>query len=110
VTETLVQIAQGVKAAQALVVLDGAVINPSLSGAASINSQHGLLPTHGGVAARVVNFDVALTVNEVTGTKGGIGVFVGAVTLGSSGQSNAENVSVSHVKFSVPMSLPVFSG
>lgn len=54
----------------------------------------------------MVEFDVALTVTEGTGTKGGIGVFVGAINLGSAGESKNENVSISHVRFRVPLQLP----
>jgi len=76
-----------------------------------INSSHEQLGKQGFLFSsesivQIVNFDVALTVVEGTGTKGGIGVFAGAVNLGSSGQSNNETSSVSHVKFSIPLRLP----
>lgn len=106
IAETLSQIVNGVRAAQETVGPQGAEVSPHLSGGPSINSTHGFVPTHAGVYAQIVAFDVALTVKEGTGTKGGIGVFAGAVTLGSSGQSSAEQSSISHVKFSVPLTLP----
>ena len=65
-----------------------------------------MLPTIGEVPATVVSFDVALTATKETGTKGGIGVVAGIVSLGSAGQSSNENTSVSRVKFDVPVSLP----
>ena len=54
-----------------------------------------------------IEFDVAVTVTEGTQTKGGIGVFMGAVGLGSQGQSSNQNASVTRIKFSVPLVLPI---
>ena len=53
-----------------------------------------------------IEFDVAVTTTEGTETKGGIGVFVVAVGLGSQGKSDATNSSSSRIKFSVPIFLP----
>ena len=105
VSETLIQIADGVKQAQEKATEIGARVNPKLTGGATHAAQHGFLAASG-APAQIVQFDVALTVKEGSGTKGGIGIFAGAVTLGSSGQSNVENSSVSRVKFSVPLSFP----
>lgn len=105
VAETLIQIADGVKQAQEKTTGTGARVNPRLTGGATHAAQHGFLPASG-APAQIVQFDVALTVKEGTGTKGGIGIFAGAITIGSSGQSNAENSSISRVKFCVPLSLP----
>jgi len=105
VSQTLVQIVSGVRAAQAEAKAHGAEVNPHLTGAAEQLGKHGFIWASGG-AAQIVQFDVALTVAEGTGTKGGIGVFAGAVSLGSSGQSKLESSSVSRVKFSVPLTLP----
>jgi len=105
VSETLIQIANGVKQAQEQTEQIGARVNPKLTGAANNAAQHGFLPAEQ-APAQIVQFDVALTVKEGSGIKGGIGIFAGAVSLGSSGQSSAENSSVSRVKFCVPLSLP----
>lgn len=106
VTETLVQIAEGVAAAQERSLSIGAHINPKLTGNASFGSQHGFLSSSAG-AAQIVGFDVALTVTQGKGTKGGIGIVAGAINLGSAGQSSLENSTVSRVKFSVPLVLPI---
>lgn len=53
-----------------------------------------------------VEFDVALTITEGKETKGGIGVFVAGIGLGSQGQSDKGVSSVSRIKFKVPLSLP----
>jgi hypothetical protein len=68
-----------------------------------------MLNTYTGTA-QIVEFDVALTAMEGTGTKGGIGVVAGMFALGSTGQSKEESSSVSRVKFSVPLSLPTPKG
>ena len=105
VAETLVQIIDGVKDAQSRAKESGANVNPRITGSAEHAAKHGFLSASG-APAQIVQFDVALTVKEGTGTKGGIGVFSGLVNLGSAGQSSNENLSVSRVKFSVPLALP----
>ena len=53
-----------------------------------------------------VEFDIALTDASATDTKGGIGVFLGSVGLGSQGASHGESSSISRIKFSVPIIFP----
>ena len=53
-----------------------------------------------------VEFDIALTQSDSKDTKGGIGVFLGSVGLGSQGASHGESSSRSRIKFSVPIVLP----
>lgn len=105
VAETLVQIVEGVQEAQTRTKDHGARVNPHLTTSADLAVKQGILIASGS-AAQLVQFDVALTAKEGTGTKGGIGVVAGIFTLGSTGQSQAENSSVSRVKFSVPLVLP----
>jgi hypothetical protein len=54
----------------------------------------------------LVDFDIALAEAAGTDTKGGIGVYLGAVGLGSQGASHGETSSHSRIKFSVPVVLP----
>ena len=105
VSETLSQIIQGVNDAKATANDNNATINPHLTSNHTEMSKQGILWASG-QAAQIVKFDVALTVTEGTGTKGGIGIFAGAVNLGSSGESQSENTSVSRIQFSVPIVLP----
>jgi hypothetical protein len=105
ISETLTQIVGGVADAQRAASEMGGKVSPRLSGIASHASDHGFLSAQGG-SAQVVRFDVALTVKEGTGTKGGIGIVAGIVSVGSAGQSSTENSSVSRVQFSVPLTLP----
>ena len=105
VAQTLTQIIAGVKDSQVTAKGLGAEVNPRLNTSYTEAGKQGFLSIGNGYAP-VVQFDVALTVTEGTGTKGGIGVFAGVVNLGSSGQSTSESSSVSRVKFSVPLVLP----
>lgn len=54
----------------------------------------------------LVEFDIALANTDSTDTKGGIGVFLGAVNLGSQGASHGESSNHSKIKFTVPVVLP----
>jgi hypothetical protein len=105
ISQTLVQIAEGVNESGPRIQELGGQVNPHLMSDHKEMGRHGII-WGGGRAVHVVSFDVALTVNSGTGTKGGIGIFAGAVNLGSSGESRAENSSVSRVSFTVPLSLP----
>ena len=53
-----------------------------------------------------IEFDVAVTVSEGKETKGGIGILVGSIGLGSQGKSDSEHSAVSRLKFRVPFVLP----
>ena len=107
IAETLRQIVSGVAKSQQLTADLGAEVNPKMHSNSTVNSALGIIPTgNSGVYAQLVHFDVALTVKEGTGTKGGIGVASGIVNLGSTGQSSNENTAVNHVKFAVPLALP----
>lgn len=53
-----------------------------------------------------VEFDVAVTASDDTKTKGGIGVAIASVVLGSQGESAKSNQQVSRIKFSVPIVFP----
>lgn len=105
VSEALVQIIEGVIDAHDRTKQFGAIVNPIISGSQEHGAKHGFVASTDG-AAQMVHFDVALEAKEGTGTKGGIGVVTGIFSLGSSGQSNAENSTVSRVKFGVPIVLP----
>ena len=105
VSQTLMQIIEGVSETQSQAKEFEAEVNPHLNSTHSEMGKQGFLWA-GGRAAQIVQFDVALTVVEGKGTKGGIGVFAGAINLGSAGQSQSESSSVSRVKFCVPVVLP----
>lgn len=105
ITQSITQIINGVKTAQEQNTTD-ARVNPSdlrlgdgVAHKELYDFEHHMLLTK-------VEFDVAVTTEDTKGTKGGIGVFVGTVGLGTQGQSEARNASISRMKFSVPIALP----
>jgi hypothetical protein len=57
-----------------------------------------------------VEFDIALAEGSSKDTKAGIGVYLGAIGLGSQGASHGETTSHSRIKFSVPVVFPVAKG
>ena len=106
VTTALKQIVDGVRDAQSSISGDGE-INPHLwSHGRKEAASHGILESTGGKWVHLVEFDVAVTAGEATGNRGGIGVVVGAVALGSQRTANAESSTVSRIKFSVPVAYP----
>jgi hypothetical protein len=108
VTAVLTEIIDGVKDAQqeAGYARDGEV-NPLLRASPGTLEGRGYLVTaRSGQLVQSVKFDVAVTAQKGTGTKGGIGIFMGAIGLGSQGESKASQASVSRIQFEVPVSLP----
>ena len=101
VRDTLVQIVTGVQEAQEGLKDSTAKINPQLYGA----TQDKIL-SHEGYSVDMLNFDVALTVEKGTETKGGIAVVAGFFGAGSQGKSEDHSGTVSRVSFKVPMTLP----
>jgi len=114
IKETLVQIAQGVDDAREALADSKAIVNPrnvAGSGSGGADSKvYGYLVTDNAKNYRQVvqsiSFDVAVSVAQGTETKGGVGLVVGPVVLGSHGKSDASNTSMSRIQFRIPMVLP----
>jgi hypothetical protein len=53
-----------------------------------------------------IEFDIAVTQETGTETAGGVGVFLGAVSLGSKGESENKETSISRIKFRIPVVFP----
>jgi hypothetical protein len=105
VAETLKEIVDGVVEAQEYYKAKGGSVNSS---SITFRTDQGLQmwDSENGQPVQQIEFDVAVTTTEGKETKGGIGVFVGPVGLGSQGKSDATNSSSSRIKFSVPILLP----
>ena len=110
ITQTLVQIAKGVEGASAELKDSSAIVNPrNVSGTHNANSNvYGYLDENKKFyrAVQQIEFDVAVVASKGTETKGGIGIMVGSIGLGSHGKSDAENSSHSRIKFKIPMVFP----
>ncbi|MFA6544957.1 MAG: hypothetical protein WCS99_11050 [Limisphaerales bacterium] len=105
VAESLKQIVLGVTDAQGACAVTDAVINPK--GLLYRNTEAVLLQwSSDGRRAERVDFDIAVSTVDATKTKGGIGVFVGPVGLGSQGHSDNSNSSESRIKFSLMILFP----
>lgn len=104
VAETLTQIVEGVRSAQNRTAATGARVNPPVD---SSHGRVGAFDRNTGTFVHEIEFDVAVSTVEGTGTKGGVGVFVGPVALGSQGQSEASQTQSNRIKFVVPLLLPV---
>jgi hypothetical protein len=106
VRETLRQIIVGVKDAQEVCAESGGDINPQ--GLRFMPDQVGerRWDTRTDIFAEAVEFDVAVTVDTSSSAKGGIGIVVGAVSVGSVKDSEFKNGSISRIRFRVPVILP----
>lgn len=103
VAATLINIVEGIQLAQERFKGTPAVVNPELR---SSHGREGSFHPGTGTFVQEVEFDVAVTTTETTGTKGSIGVFAGAIGVGSQGQSDAGKTQLSRIKFTIPILLP----
>ena len=97
IRETLCQIVAGISEAQQSITIK--------------NSSASIVPIGQGIEDedrinQVVDFDIAVTAHSGTETKGGVGIFVGPITLGSSGKSNNSSELNNRIRFAVPVYLP----
>lgn len=112
ITETITQIVIGVQNAGKNLKDSGAIVSPRgiVPCSQSSDRNYGYLneknPTEYRRIVEEIEFDVAVTANSGTETKGGAGIVVGIIGLGTQGKSEAEKGSISRIKFSVPIVLP----
>lgn len=106
ISETLKQIINGVKTAQEFAMKNDASISPPYLAFRTDQGEVRLFDRSTGRVAQEIDFDIAVTTTEGTKTEGRIGVFVGPVGIGSQGQSDAANSSMSRIKFKIPLILP----
>jgi len=112
ISETLVQIAKGIEEANTQLKDSKAKINPPgiATGGQHDSAVYGFLaedePDKFRKVVESIDFDVAVYAVEGTETKGGIGIMVGTIGLGSHGKSESGKSSESRIKFRVPMVLP----
>ncbi len=109
--ETLVQIAKGIESANAQLAATTARVNPP--NVFPIDDKYNSI-VYGHIqtdqelnrAVHLVRFDVAVYAAEGKETKGGIGIMVGAIGLGSQGKSDTSESTTSRIQFGIPMLLP----
>jgi len=105
VSQSILQIIEGVKTAQEQNKTD-ARVNPSGLRLGSNVEQSNLYDFENHMLLSTVEFDVSVSAEKSKETKGGIAILVGAVGLGSQGQSGKKDQFVNRLKFSVPITLP----
>lgn len=104
VSTSITEIMDGVAKAQEEAKKHKAMVNPRHISKTATGVT--LLGDSGPWSIQVIEFDVAVTATESGGAKGGIGIFVGAVGVGTQGHSEAQNTNLSRIKFSIPVALP----
>ena len=102
ISNTLVQLVEGIADAQDKANKVGALINPAGLQAPKV----GTTMTHNGERLEEVEFDLALTVDEGKGNKGRISIHSAAVNIGTAEQSESRNTAVNHVRFRVAVLFP----
>ncbi len=106
VSETLKEIIKGVKEAQEYAATQDAKINPSAEYRGDRKLQI-LVDSATHEHLQNVEFDVAVTSTEGTAKEGGAGVFVAAIGIGAKRTSDTSSSSISRIKFTVPVLLPI---
>ena len=100
ISETLIQIIEGVTDAQKKTEKSGAIINPAYT-----KNQEQKITSHYPYIG-LVDFEVALTNTDEKGGKVGIGVWFANVGAGAQHKTDVKSLAVNNVKFSVPLILP----
>lgn len=103
VENTLLQIVQGVNSANEQLKDSGAIISSKdvrpLREGTTYNTRTGDL-------VNLIEFDIAVTVNEKDTANGGAGIKIVGISIGGSLQNETSNQSISRIKFSIPLTLP----
>ena len=106
VKESLLQIIQGVKEAQAESEGTGAHINPIGMSIMRNDLKGKRFGPKDLTITETIEFDIAVMAMEGKEAKGGIGVVTGIFSLGGGGKTEVQTSNVSRLKFSVPVVLP----
>lgn len=107
VSDTVMAIVEGVVDAQQRAADMGALVNPTMLTRTTSNiGENTIWNSKDNNLARLVRFDIAVTVEEGTATSGKIGVVSGILNLGSTGRSEDKNIAISRIQFDIPVLLP----
>lgn len=104
VKETIVQITDGVKEAQDICKDKGAFINPMLD--VKVCNGESFHHDDKDYPITKIKFHVGLTESSSGGSKNGIGVFLGKVSLGHESDKGEESTAVTSIEFSIAAVLP----
>jgi len=104
VKETLISIIEGVVSAQGSDV--GKHVNPKWSSSVGKESSHAYVAP-GDHLARLIKFDVAITVTEASGAEGGGKISILSSKIGVEGHSSNEKSTASKISFEIPITMPM---
>lgn len=109
VKETLLQITKGVKESQDDILELGGFVNPSIRIGKSSGDSH-VSSLSDGQNIYTVDFDIAISIAENTGTKADGKLSVASIfSAGASTSSSEANKTLSKISFKIPLALPVDS-
>ena len=110
ISETIIQIMEGIIDAQEAVANKNGLVNPKRLGNTPGDTPMAVVVDEytKGVNRRIeiIDFEVALTEVEKSDKKVGIGVGFSNITMGSERKKGGENTSFTTVKFSIPVVFP----
>ena len=106
IRETIKEYIAGVKEAQEYAAAHGAKVHPPSKKAGQQETFRMVDPTTWQLLQNV-EFDVAVTSTEGSEAKATAGIFVAAIGLGAQGKTDMSSSTVSRIKFSVPVALPI---
>lgn len=106
IKESLTQIIEGIAETQLTKLPNNAEISPYIPVTNVKGDERKMKPQYTWQYATPVKFDVAVTAEEATGTKGGVGVVAGIFALGSQGKTDNKDSSISRLQFEIPIILP----
>ncbi len=112
-TRALVQLIEGVRDAQSKAKdLDGRVnprIPENLVKEKPLDSRILVLGGTHNSQVFFVEFDIAVTVAEGEGVKGGAGISIAAVRFGADAQATSSNIQENRIKFVIPIDFPIMN-
>ena len=111
ISQSLIQIINGVKAAQAHAKEHNAeiisnrmnTINSSSGSTVYMDQNEYIYPQ----VFQSIEFDIAVTASSHGGIKGGMGIVIPVIGIGYNATKTNENSSISRIKFSIPIVLPM---
>ena len=107
VSQALADIVEGVVEAQKLAAQHGALVNPGkLTRSTQAVSTDAVWDNTTNNYARVVSFDVAVSVEEEERAKAKIGVVAGIFNAGANGEMASKERALSRIQFTVPVLFP----
>jgi len=106
ISESLSQIINGILDAQKKELPFNAEISPYIHVNNVKTDEKRMKPYYSWQSVTPIKFDIAVTAEQATGTKGGIGVVAGVIALGSQGRTDKLDSSVSRIQFEVPVIMP----